>query len=553
LGTADRTQADRLAIPVLAEFDEMIRLAERGEWPPIDDERLYEIAEKWWGWFLEGLAKRLKSPAGQPYSMGLLSSGCFPLDEHALAGDADLSDSVTQFISERGFEVRPGSSGFARLKLQCQRLHHKETEGYAGEIEARRKATYKILDAIDGLEIDPQKVAAAIEGNQATVPLTVPVEPPATLPPTAPFQHSSSPVAVAPYKFADLLADWAREREGKKKTRYSWGKIINKLIRHLHPEEPDKSGENPDHILDYDAGAVTEYDLSGWKDKLVSSGLGSTTIKNYLTILRTLYNFAIQDSKRLVVNPAVGVKYRGKPGSKRKRRSYTAEDAKRILEAARKENDAHLRWVPWIEGFTGARLEEVCGANAADVHEFGGVWVLDIRLDHRGDDASIKNEGSERRVPLHPAIIAEGFLDYVNSLPKKGPLFPHVTPDRFGSRAGNGTKTIGRWIRKEVGITDPRKAPNHSWRHYFISICRDFEVDEEYRDALTGHKGKGGEGRDYGEYYVRVLYREICKIKSPVCPEDGDSERYSVNQALTLASGEGTPPHLAISSGLRST
>ena len=368
---------------------------------------------------------------------GLLGSGCFPLDDHALTGDAELTESVARFISERRLEVRPGSGAFARVKRQCQRLHHRETDGYAGEIEARRKATYKISDAIDSLEFDPRQLAAVIEGNPATIPTAVPVERPTTPPPTERFQPSTLPAAEASYKFADLLADWARERKSKEKTRYSWGKIINKLIRHLRPEEPDKSSEKPVEILDYDAAAVTEYDLIRWKDELVSSGLSPPTIKNYFTILRTLYNFATQDSKRLVVNPAVGVKYRGKSDLKRKRRSYTAQDAKRILETARQEKDAHLRWVPWIEAFTGARLEEVCGGDAADIYEFGGVWVLDIRLDHRGDMASIKNEGSERRVPLHPAIIAEGFLDYVNSLPKKGPLSP--TSRRIVLAAGQGT------------------------------------------------------------------------------------------------------------------
>jgi integrase len=71
-------------------------------------------------------------------------------------------------------------------------------------------------------------------------------------------------------------------------------------------------------------------------------------------------------------------------------------------------------------------------------------------------------------------------------------------------------------MRERVRITDPGRAPNHSWRHYFKSVCRDAGIEEEYHYALTGHKGQGSEGRDYGEYFVRVLYREICKIKSPV-------------------------------------
>jgi hypothetical protein len=273
LHTADRTEADRLSIPIIAEFDEMIRLAETGEWPPIDNDRVYEIAEEWWQWFLEGLATRLTSPAGQHYSIGLLSSGCIPLDDHALTGDAELTQSVARFISERRLEVRPGSSAFARVKRQCQRLHHRETDGYAGEIEARRKATYKISDAIDGLEFDPRQLAAAIEGKSATIPTAVPVERPTTLPPTVPFQPSALSAAVAPYKFADLLADWAHERRGKEKTRYSWGKIINKLIKYLYPEGSGEPNGKLDEILDYDAAAVTEYDLIRWKDELVTSGL----------------------------------------------------------------------------------------------------------------------------------------------------------------------------------------------------------------------------------------------------------------------------------------
>jgi len=97
--------------------------------------------------------------------------------------------------------------------------------------------------------------------------------------------------------------------------------------------------------------------------------------------------------------------------------------------------------VPRIEAFTGAPLDEICGADAAGVYEFGGVWCLDIRLDNRGEDGSPKTEGSERKVPLYPALIAEGFLDHVRSLPKMGHCFPGITPDRFGSRAGNDARS----------------------------------------------------------------------------------------------------------------
>jgi len=42
---------------------------------------------------------------------------------------------------------------------------------------------------------------------------------------------------------------------------------------------------------------VADTDVIAWKDSLVASGLHPKTIKNHLTVLKTLYNFA-KDNKR---------------------------------------------------------------------------------------------------------------------------------------------------------------------------------------------------------------------------------------------------------------
>jgi hypothetical protein len=64
---------------------------------------------------------------------------------------------------------------------------------------------------------------------------------------------------------------------------------------------------------------------------------------------------------------------------------------------------------------------------------------------------ALKNVNSERAVPLHPAIVTSGFLEFVASQ-HPGPLFPGLAADRFGNRGGNGTKIIGRWVRG-LGLT----------------------------------------------------------------------------------------------------
>ena len=66
----------------------------------------------------------------------------------------------------------------------------------------------------------------------------------------------------------------------------------------------------------------------------------------------------------------------------------------------------------------GARLEEICGANVADVYQFGGVWCLDIRLTTEGGAGFAKDQGIGAESALHPAIIAEGFPPIWAGLPR---------------------------------------------------------------------------------------------------------------------------------------
>jgi integrase len=152
----------------------------------------------------------------------------------------------------------------------------------------------------------------------------------------------------------------------------------------------------------------------------------------------------------------------------------------------------------------------VCQAYTTDIRQDQGIWYLDINKD-RGK--RLKNPGSARRVPLHQAILWEGFLRYVKSLPE-GRLFPDLKPDRFGSPGGTATKQLGRWIRS-LGIKDPRKVPNHSWRHRFKDLCRDAGIEKAVNDALMGH-ASSDVGDRYGlGYSLKTLAQAIEKIPVP--------------------------------------
>jgi hypothetical protein len=131
----------------------------------------------------------------------------------------------------------------------------------------------------------------------------------------------------------------------------------------------------------------------------------------------------------------------------------------------------------------------------------------------------VKNEDSKRTVPLHPSLIAEGFLDYVRSLPKGSPLFPDVPPDAiFGQRGVIAGKRIAHWLRNTPKITDPRISPNHSARHWFITAARRAQLHPEVRSALTGHSARLDESAMYGDgmaTLTHVLAEAIAKVKLP--------------------------------------
>jgi integrase len=163
------------------------------------------------------------------------------------------------------------------------------------------------------------------------------------------------------------------------------------------------------------AERVSKADLIGSRDALLGSGKAAKTVKNHIDVVGALYRSAL-DNERLQRsdNPAKGVRVAGRQIRPKERLPFTDEEAALILQAARREAGVK-RWVPWLLAFTGARLDEVCQAYTSDVRKDQGIWYLDINENY---GKRLKNADSVRKVPLHHALLEEGLLDYVQSLPE---------------------------------------------------------------------------------------------------------------------------------------
>jgi integrase len=252
-----------------------------------------------------------------------------------------------------------------------------------------------------------------------------------------------------------------------------------------------------------DAERLTVEDIRKWRDDLKARGLNNNTVNARFGAVRQVFARAEADGL-ISANPAEA-KLRLPKVASAPRYPYSQDDARRILEASRGEARPSRRWSHWVMAFSGARVGEVL--------QFMEVSPEDAT-------ATVKND-QKRRVPLHPALIAEGFVTFAQGIAPDAPLFPDKGLGKHGKRGERAWQVVGRWVREEVGITDKAKAPNHSWRHYFEDALRDAEVASDVRDAIIGHAQKTT-GRLYGvkgEALAR-LARAVGKVPSPFAGKD---------------------------------
>ncbi|MGP8261418.1 MAG: site-specific integrase [Rhodoblastus sp.] len=198
-------------------------------------------------------------------------------------------------------------------------------------------------------------------------------------------------------------------------------------------------------------------------------------------------------------------------------------------------------WMPLISLYSGARVEEIGQIPLSDILEEAGITYFWFREDEDDDadqprrqrrgrrksqeEKSIKSKAGRRRVPVHPALIELGFLEYLAARRAAGDkmLFPQLEPYR-----GRYTKNWSRWWGRyqDRHITDDEAFVFHSFRHSFIGRMRAAEIPLEYMKGIVGHARELDEPREkhiasdvtegYGDASpIRILNILIQKVDYP--------------------------------------
>ena len=218
-----------------------------------------------------------------------------------------------------------------------------------------------------------------------------------------------------------------------------------------------------------DFARITKADLVAYdRDYLLPEGIS----RDHLIDLRSLFKLA-KEKDLITVNPAAEVK---PPNPTRNTRlPFSPKQQRDILEAARDPAFierfatkgqmargigalAVVRWMHWGAAFTGAINSELVKVTVDKIvfDDEHGVWRVFI--------PGSKTLYRPRWLVMHPALIREGFLEYVEIVRQTygadAPLFPGWNVDQVNAIAN-------KLIRDEkygLGITDPLLS-HYSWRH----------------------------------------------------------------------------------------
>lgn len=159
---------------------------------------------------------------------------------------------------------------------------------------------------------------------------------------------------------------------------------------------------------------------------------------------------------------------------------YSDDEVLKILYAVNNHNHIARKWICWLAAYTGARRGEIIQLRKQDIK-------FDLQTKRQyllitTDAGNLKTDNAQRRVPIHQALIDEGFLGYVETAGDR--LFEGVNAETFTKWFSEFRESIG--IAKYDDLN--KRKVFHSFRHTFITKSRGAGVGDSLVQHVVGHE-----------------------------------------------------------------
>ena len=204
------------------------------------------------------------------------------------------------------------------------------------------------------------------------------------------------------------------------------------------------------------------------------------------------------------------------------KRPYTNKELQRLFSAPEFTDAINVErperfFVPLISVLAGPRLNEACSLYAEDVKEVEGIWYLDFN--RNSADKHIKNDGSVRKVPIHPWLISAGLVDYALMMKEKGSgtrLWPKLNLQESNGYGGALGHWWGRFRKEHIEEAQWPFVDFHSLRRSLINELKQKLVMPTIVEEIDGHKhvDNAMSMSLYPDpYYLKTLYDALMKLE----------------------------------------
>lgn len=263
--------------------------------------------------------------------------------------------------------------------------------------------------------------------------------------------------------------------------------------------------------------------------QLTGPRLSRKTLNRHASAVSGLFGWAKKHGHLSGESPASGfVDKRSSGRTGPKRRPWGREDLNRLfaelLRLREPQPDgvcSEKLMVPLIALYSGLRLEEICKLTVDDVRQDGAIWAIDVVGNEAGP---VKEESSNRTVPVHSILIRFGLIEHVRAIKVRGgrslwPALERQGPDeKFGW-------SLGKWFTRfctKIGVKEPGLT-FHSLRKNLASALHSAGVGETTTADILGHAHKTLSYRLYSHGpSLRVLHEEIEKVEYGIDIEQVD-------------------------------
>lgn len=221
--------------------------------------------------------------------------------------------------------------------------------------------------------------------------------------------------------------------------------------------------------------------------------ISDKTIDSHLQMFATFFKWAETHghTSRVLFE---GLKLGKRAKKQIERRPFTKEEANLIFieltenPSGLVDNESH-KWAMLLAMFTGARLNEICQLEIADVQKEGNIAYLNI-TDQGDNDKRVKADASRRKVPLHSELIRLGVGKFLGSRQQNKRLFPDYN---YNLDSGYG-RSLSRWCNETFFVKLGIKAPDvvfHCFRHNMVTRLYQADVEEPKVKCIVGHAQAG--------------------------------------------------------------